>query len=210
MRRRLGGADGLAGGRHAHDDRGVAGAVMVQGDDRAAVTLTATFSTVQPGSRDSTQGTSDADGTDWAISHNGSRSLQPTSPTPNGVPSRVLTTSLLSVQVPIGAPMTTTSAATSPISPTRRALHRWMGMGLGRLGSGRVNSPCRSRPWARSIRRSCDGNASPRAAANPSLISSMLNCRNALVDALGAGPQGQAQHHVGQVDRLPPGVGESR
>src|SRR4030095_2685111 len=69
--------------------------------------LTATLVTVQPGRRDSTQGTSDADGTDWAISHSGSRSLQPTSTralTPTTLaPSGVLTaTSLLSVQVRSG------------------------------------------------------------------------------------------------------------
>jgi hypothetical protein len=33
--------------------------------------LTATFATVQPGRQDWTQGSSDADGTDWASSHSG-------------------------------------------------------------------------------------------------------------------------------------------
>jgi hypothetical protein len=47
--------------------------------------------------------------------------------------------------------------------------------------------------------------ASPRAAANPSAISSTELALGPLVHALGAGAQGQAQHHVGQVDPLAPG-----
>jgi hypothetical protein len=66
----------------------------------------------------------------------------------------------------------TSSTATSAKSPIRRGLHRWILTGWGGLGSSRTNSPCRSRPWSRIIRRSWDGSASPRAAANASLISS--------------------------------------
>jgi hypothetical protein len=47
--------------------------------------LTATSATLQPTGRNCTQGTRDADGTDWAISHSGSRSPQLTSLTPSGV-----------------------------------------------------------------------------------------------------------------------------
>ena len=52
-----------------------------------------------------------------------------------------------------------------------------------RLGRGRRQADelpaCGSRPWARSIQRSCDGRASPRAAAKPSVISSTENWRRA-------------------------------
>jgi hypothetical protein len=38
--------------------------------------LTVTPASVQPAGKERTHGTSDADGTDWASSHSGSRSVQ--------------------------------------------------------------------------------------------------------------------------------------
>jgi hypothetical protein len=70
-------------------------------------------------------------------------------------------------------------ASTARASPMRRGLKRWMAIGLGGSGSSFRNSACRSRPWARSIRRSCVGMVNPRVAANASLISSTLNRRSA-------------------------------
>jgi hypothetical protein len=57
-----------------------------------------------------------------------------------------------------------------------RMFHRWMATGRGRWGSSRMNSPCRSRSWVRSARRSWDGSARPRAAAKASPMSSTVNC----------------------------------
>ena len=114
--------------------------------------LTATFPTDQPTGRGArTHGTSDADGTDWASSHNASMSVQSTSVRFSGV---LTATSLLRAIATMGPPNTTTSATISASSPTRRALQRWIETGWGGVGSSRVNSPCRSRPWALSIRRS--------------------------------------------------------
>jgi hypothetical protein len=73
------------------------------------------------------------------------------------------------------ATSTTARNAVPAMSPTRRMVQRWIDTGWGGLGSSRRNSACRSRPWALSIRRSWDGRASPRAAANPSVISSTVN-----------------------------------
>jgi len=61
----------------------------------------------------------------------------------------------------------------------RRGVKRWMATGLGGSGSSCRNSACRSRPWARSIRRSWDGMVRPRVAANASLISWTENWRRA-------------------------------
>ena len=72
-------------------------------------------------------------------------------------------------------PTSSPSNATSASRPIRRTLQRWIRIGCGGCGSRRTNSACRSRPRSRSIRRSWDGRASPRAAANPSVISSVLN-----------------------------------
>ena len=74
---------------------------------------------------------------------------------------------------------TTIASATRTIRarPNRRRLNRWLEMGAGRSGSRSRNSACTSRPWARIMWRSWDGMASPRVAANASVISSTENCR---------------------------------
>ncbi len=137
--------------------------------------LTATFATVQPGSVARRHGTMLAEGTAWASSHSGSGRAQLRLSRCSGV---LTATSLLSEDTMI-APRGSSSATTTAQSPTRRGLHRWMLIGRGGAGSSLTNSACRSRPFSRISRRSCDGNASPRAAANPSLISSTVNWRSA-------------------------------
>ena len=78
------------------------------------------------------------------------------------------------------APIASASRIAVPaMSPTRRQLHRWIDTGWGGDGSRPTNSAWRSRPWALSMRWSCEGRASPRAAANPSVISSTVNCPRA-------------------------------
>jgi hypothetical protein len=137
--------------------------------------LTVTLLSVQPAGRDRRHGTSDADGTDWASSHCGSRSVQARLPMYSGVAPASLLVMFPATVFPTRNSSTTTSAR----SPIRRALQRWTRIGCGGVGSRRMNSACRSRPFSRSIRRSWDGSASTRAAANASLISSTENWRRA-------------------------------
>src|SRR4029450_2258271 len=105
--------------------------------------LTVAPATVQPSGRYRTQGTSEADGTDWACSHSGSRWAQPGSLLYSGV----LPASLLAKPSAMLVPANTSSAATSARSPIRRGLHRWIDTGWGGVGSRRTNSACRARPW---------------------------------------------------------------
>jgi hypothetical protein len=135
---------------------------------------TRTSATVQPAGISCMQGTSAADGTDWAISHSGSPLLQPMSV----VYREVLTRSVRSLQTMANGSPTSRSPASSA-NPTRRMLQRWIETGWGRWGSRSRNSACRSRPRSRSRWRSCEGMASPRVAANPSLISWAENWRRA-------------------------------
>src|SRR5215213_11384586 len=93
--------------------------------------LTATSATLQPTGSSCTQGTSDADGTDWAINHSGWRSPQPASLTPSGVSTRF---SVLKTYLEFTVAKTT-RARISAHSPTRRALQRWTRIGRGGLGS---------------------------------------------------------------------------
>ena len=70
-----------------------------------------------------------------------------------------------------------------------------------------MNSACRSRPCAQHAAQ-LRGQREPagRGEALADLLHAELAQRPP-VDLLGAGVQRQAQHHVGQVDRLPPGAG---
>ena len=77
----------------------------------------------------------------------------------------------------------------------------------GRVGSRRTNSAARSRPWARIILRSWEGSASPGGGERLGDLADRELLEGPLVDQLGAGPQGQTQRHVGQVDRLAPWAG---
>ena len=133
--------------------------------------LTVTFASVQPTGRNCTHGTIDADGTAWASSHSGSRSVQATLLMNSGV---ALASSLAMLAAMVCTMNNTRTIATAQ-SPIRRRLQRWIRIGCGGVGSSLVNSACRSRPWARSMCRSWEGMASPRAAANPSVISSTEN-----------------------------------
>ena len=137
--------------------------------------LTATFATDQPVGRGRRHGTIDADGTDWACSQSGSRWAQ----SRLWISSEVLTAAWLSKMYVGFRAARTSRARMAAHSPTRRALQRWIRIGRGGLGSSRMNSACRSRPWALSRWRSWEGMARPRAAANPSVISSTENWRRA-------------------------------
>ena len=80
---------------------------------------------VQPDGTDRTQGTSDAEGTDWASSHNGSSSRQPRWPTFNGVSVRSSLTSTSRTQM-----ISSTVAGTIRRSrPMRRGLQCWIAIG---------------------------------------------------------------------------------
>ena len=96
----------------------------------------------------------------------------------------------------------TSSAKTRRI---RRGPHRCNEIGA-RGGASERNCATRSRPSRFMSVRSSVGLAIPRTAANASAISSGVKTASArAVDALGVGAHRQHQHHVGQVDRLPPG-----
>ena len=87
--------------------------------------LTATFSSDQPTGRSRTHGTSEADGTAWAWSHSGSRSVQGRLETSIEV---LAAASLLVVEIS-AATVSTSRTAVAPMSPTRRQLHRWIDTG---------------------------------------------------------------------------------
>src|SRR6266540_2048795 len=93
--------------------------------------LTPTSATFQPGSRDRTHGTSDADGTDWASSHSGSRWVQERLL----VFTDVLTATWLSKTAVRFNAARTSSTTIAAHSPTRRTLHRWIRIGRGGVGS---------------------------------------------------------------------------
>src|SRR4030095_799800 len=121
--------------------------------------LTDTSATVQPGSRVCTQGTIEADGTDWASSHSGSSCAQ----SRLWIVSGVLTATRLS-KTAVGFMATRTNSPTiAAHSPTRRALHRWIGIVWGGLGRSLATPGYGSRLSARSMWRSWDGRASPHA-----------------------------------------------
>jgi hypothetical protein len=80
----LGRPPDITGRRQPDDQHAGAGSVMVQAEHRAP-SLTVTLPTIQPTGRERRQGTRDAEGTDWASSHCGSRSLQARLPTVVGV-----------------------------------------------------------------------------------------------------------------------------
>ena len=147
-------------------------------------------------------GTSEAVGTDWAMSSSGSWGSHRSVWAWIGA----LSTASSLMSRPHAMPTRTVArSSVSTASPIRRMLQRWMAIGRGRPGRSSRNSACRSRPFSRMRLRSWDGMVSPRVAANPSVISSTVNWpQGPLVDQPGVAAQGQAQHHVGQVDGLAP------
>ena len=75
----------------------------------------------------------------------------------------------------------------------------------GAPGPARGTRATRSRPSCFITDRSCVGLAMPRVAAKASAISSgVKNCSARSVHALGVGAHGEDEHHVGEVDGLPP------
>src|SRR5918994_7009719 len=92
--------------------------------------LTVTLLSVQPAGRDRRQGTSDADGTDWASSHNGSKSVQARLPMYSGVALASLWVTFSTMFDPTNA----ASNATSANRPIRRMLQRWIRIGGGGVG----------------------------------------------------------------------------
>src|SRR4030095_9518272 len=80
------------------------------------------FTNLQPAGNDGTHGARESDGTDWAISHNGSRSAAQSRLVRL---SRVVVWSLFSTASRAAGTRTATSGTTASSRPTRRALHRW-------------------------------------------------------------------------------------
>src|SRR5829696_958649 len=79
------------------------------------------FTNLQPAGNDGTHGTSEADGSDWAISHNGSRSAAQSRLVRL---SRVVVGSLFSTASRAAGTSSAATGTTSSSRPTRRTLQR--------------------------------------------------------------------------------------
>ena len=93
----------------------------------------------------------------------------------------------------------------STASPIRRMLQRWMAIGRGRSGRSSRNSACRSRPLRPHEVAELGRHGQSAGGGEP--LGDLLDrelAQGPLVDQLRVAAQGQAQHHVGQVDGLAP------
>ena len=159
----------------AQVDRLRAGAVVIDGDRRSPVVDGQQSGTTNPRAGRPRTGRAAAVGTAWACSHIGSISLAEGVDVHRGAGGVRVAEQPGRVEQRAGSTRIAVTSATT----TRRNVHRCTLIGRGRSGSRRRNSSWRSRPSARSARRSCEGRARPRAAANASDISSTVNCRSA-------------------------------
>ena len=167
--------------------------------NRARSWRTLTDPVSQPAGSAATHGTDVADGTDCAM-----RIMR--LPVPHvGFPDRPATSA--GVQQPErrpATPRTSDERGARVRSTMRRGPHRCSEIGR-RSGASARNCATRSRPSCFMTDRNCVGLAMPRAAANASAISSGVKyCSARVYTRSGVGAHREDEHHVGEVDGLPP------